>query len=110
MSTNEKIRKIAERLPPVPKLHNDKIQRDSKGDIIMLNHFREIKAIYDECGNDVDKRNAMCGGYVKACFDYDEFVSKRVNSKIREALILKVAEALLWFIIAASLVKIVWPT
>jgi len=47
MSRNTKARYAAEQLPPFPKLHNRRIQRDGEGNIIYVNHFRELKRIQD---------------------------------------------------------------
>ena len=46
MSRNANIRKMAAKLPPFPKLKDGrKIQRDSRGQIIYCDHFRELKEI-----------------------------------------------------------------
>jgi hypothetical protein len=47
MSRNSKLRYMAEQLPPYPKINGRRVQRDSKGDIIYVNHFRELKEIQD---------------------------------------------------------------
>lgn len=108
MSTNHKIRQIADRLPQVPKLHNDKVQRDSQGKIIMLNHFREIKEIYDKCGNNIQRRNMLCENYVKACYEYDELLEKETNKVIRKAWAMKIAEILLGLVIVAGIIRLLW--
>jgi len=45
MSRNHKIRKMADKLPDIPKLVNGKPQYDSAGKLIMANHFRNLKEI-----------------------------------------------------------------
>ena len=48
MSRNSKTRYAAEQLPPYPQLYKGKIQRDSAGNIIYVNHFRVLKDIQSE--------------------------------------------------------------
>ena len=45
MSRNHKTRYAADQLPPFPKLLNGRVQRDSNGDIIYVDHFRALKEI-----------------------------------------------------------------
>lgn len=108
MSTNHKIRQIAERLPEVPKLHNDKVQRDNQGKIIMLNHFREIKEIYNKCGKNIQRRNALCENYVQACYLYNDMLERETKKVIRKAWVMKIAEIALVLVIVACIIKLLW--
>lgn len=45
MSRNHNIRAMAAKLPPFPKLKGRKVQRDGAGNIIYVDHFRELKDI-----------------------------------------------------------------
>ena len=105
MSTNHKIRQIADRLPEVPKLHNGKIQYDGYGKVIMLNHFREIKEIYDKCGKNIERRNFLCDNYVRACFEYDEVHQQYLKKKSRPK---RVQLIVFVSIMVIALIKLLW--
>jgi hypothetical protein len=110
MSKNHKIRQIAEKLPQVPKLHpNGNVQFDGKGEIIMLNHFREISKIYDDNEGNEKLIQFLCGKYMTACYEYEDMVRKHQREvKIKKAIIFA-SEVLLVLIITAGLVKLLWP-
>jgi len=82
MSRNSKLRYMAEQLPPYPKINGRKVQRDSKGDIIYVNHFRELKDIQDRMeeqgyGHKHPKTAQAWAKYAAMVIAYD----KRQNKK-----------------------------
>jgi hypothetical protein len=82
MSRNSKLRYAAEQLPPYPKINGRKVQRDSKGDIIYVNHFRELKDIQDRMeeqgyGHKHPKTAQAWAKYAAMVIAYD----KRQNKK-----------------------------
>lgn len=55
MSRNEKLREVASKLPPVPKLTNNrKIMRDTEGKPVMRDHFREMVSLK----NEIEEKNS----------------------------------------------------
>lgn len=48
MSRNSKTRYAAEQLPPYPQTYKGRVQRDSSGNIIYVDHFRALKDIQAE--------------------------------------------------------------
>lgn len=82
MSRNQKLRYAAEQLPPYPKINGRRVQRDSKGDIIYVNHFRELKDIQDRMekqgyGHKHPKTAQAWAKYAAMVIAYD----KRKNKK-----------------------------
>lgn len=72
---------MAEQLPPYPKINGRRVQRDSKGDIVYVNHFRELKDIQDEMekqgyGHKHPKTAAAWAKYASMVISY----SKRKNA------------------------------
>jgi hypothetical protein len=108
MSRNDKIRKMAGKLPPFPKLKNNKvIQRDVAGNIIYCNHFRELKHIQDkhmDLGKpsnhpDILKEWAM---YSKMVMAYDKAKGKK-NYDVIAFLIVLIAIAVIIYTIKSLL-------
>jgi len=82
MSRNTKLRYMAEQLPPYPKINNRRVQRDSNGNIIYVNHFRELKEIQDNMeklgyGHKHPKTAQAWAKYAAMVIAYD----KRQNKK-----------------------------
>lgn len=82
MSRNNKIRYMAEQLPPYPKINGRKVQRDGKGDIIYVNHFRELKDIQVQMeklgyGHKHEKTAQAWAKYASMVISYN----KRKNAK-----------------------------
>lgn len=108
MSTNEKIRKLTDRLPAVPKLHNGELQYDGYGSLVMLNHFREIKEIYETYKNNIPERNRQCEIYVQSCYAFQDYQETMAKKRRIEAFTLLLAEILLVLLITACIVKALW--
>ena len=111
MSKNHKIRQIADKLPAVPKLHptTNQIQYDGRGQVIMLNHFREISKIYDENEGNDELIKFLCAKYMEAVYRYDENRTAYLRGVKRKKQIVLASEIALVILITAALVKIIWP-
>ena len=111
MSKNYKIRKIADKLPAVPKLHptTNQIQYDSKGEVIMLNHFREISKIYDENSGNDELIKYLCAKYMEAVYKYDENKNAYFKRVKRNKQLILGAEIALAILITIVIVKMIWP-
>lgn len=88
MSRNSKIRYMAEQLPPFPKLNGKRVQRDSSGNIIYVNHFRELKLIQDTMeqqgyGPKHPKTAKAWAEYASRVWAYDKWAKrKQTHEKI----------------------------
>ena len=87
MSRNSKLRIAAEQLPPYPKINGRKVQRDSKGDIIYVNHFRELKDIQDRMeeqgyGHKHPKTAQAWAKYAAMVIAYDKRQNKKTPQEI----------------------------
>jgi hypothetical protein len=82
VSRNDKIRKMASKLPKFPKLDGKKVQYDSKGEIIYVDHFREFKKIQQK-HMDMGKSSRdpeilkEWGRYSTRVMEYDRIVNKK---------------------------------
>jgi len=87
MSRNSKLRYAAEQLPPYPKINGRRVQRDSKGDIIYVNHFRELKEIQDKMekqgyGHKHPKTAQAWAKYAAMVIAYDKRQNKKTPQEI----------------------------
>lgn len=104
MSRNSKLRYMAEQLPPYPKINGRRVQRDGKGDIIYVNHFRELKEIQDQMekrgyGHKHPKTAEAWAKYAAMVIAYD----KRQNKKtVQEKALIGVAILLAVIAIAGA--------
>lgn len=106
MSTNHKIRQIAEKLPLVPKLHKGKPQHDHyTGRLITLNHFRELKKIYEQYKESPKVRDHLCGKYVEAAWELHFMYKDIVEKQRKEQKIVLYAKIAMWLILSVAAVK-----
>lgn len=87
MSRNSKLRYMAEQLPPYPKINGRRVQRDGKGDIIYVNHFRELKEIQDNMekqgyGHKHPKTAQAWAKYAAMVIAYDKRQNKKTPQEI----------------------------
>jgi hypothetical protein len=103
MSRNSKVRTMAEKLPAFPKVNNKKIQRDSFGRIIYVNHFRELKKIEDKYTEQGLPRNHPLilkeyANYSKMVMAYNVAIKEKEKINFKTvAIVLIVAAALYAF-------------
>jgi hypothetical protein len=78
---------MAEQLPPYPKINGRRVQMDSNGDIIYVNHFRELKEIQDNMeklgyGHKHPKTAAAWAKYAAMVIAYDKRKNKKTPQEI----------------------------
>jgi len=101
MSRNNKMRTMASKLPVFPKVHKGKIQRDSFGRIIYINHFRELKNIEDKYTSQGLPRNHPLilkeyAEYSKMVMAYDKARKRKEEFNFRKVAIIALVAAVIY--------------